>query len=578
MVGANFVPDAPAVPRTRTWTVISWMLAGLVLAAPLAADTAPPEPIRLHGEWRLRAGDDPRWADPALDDRGWKRAEVPAEWETVLPEYDGFGWYRREVRLPPVLEEGALGVQLGTVGDAFQVYWNGVLVGGRGSFPPHFVEGVHPSLFLVPARALAVRPGGPHVLAVRVYNDYAYGGMMGGARVGRYDVLVAGSPPRETVIGGLISFFLAVGVYHLVFFLGRREARENLYFAVLCALVALYGATYSSTFAAAVMEHVNPYRLGLLAVLLAAPVFLALSRRLFDLPRRRWGWVPGALFLAAVPVSAALPLVRLAELNDWIDAALFLGLMGTVARAARASAPHTPHARTLVGGTVVFAAAVAWDLGSEYGVTTVARVLPGVPGLFWIGFLAFVLAVGIATAGKWARAASDALTDTLTGLARRHVFEEALLREAERMRRSGGKLALVAIDLDHFKRINDTWGHRTGDEVLVRVGRLLRHSARNVDLAARLGGEEFGVLLVDTDAEGARAFAERFREHLNALEIPAPGGVVRVTASAGIAAAEEVPDPDHLLDEADRAVYRAKELGRDRVVVAPSTAAAARGG
>ena len=549
------------------------MLVGLALFAP-APDTTPPEPVRLHGEWRLRAGDDLRWASPALDDRAWKRAEVPAEWETVLPNHDGFGWYRREVRLPAVLEEGPLGLHLGTVGDAFEVYWNGVRIGGRGSFPPRFVEGVHPSLFLVPARALAVRAGGPHVVAVRVYNDYAYGGMMGGARVGRYDVLVAGSPPRETIIGGLISFFLAVGAYHLVFFLRRREARENLHFAVLCVLVALYGATYSTTFAAAVVEHVNPYRLGLLAILLAAPVFLALTRRLFDLPRTRWGWAAGALFLAAVPLCAALPLVRLAELNEWIDAALFLGLVATVVRAVRGSAPHAPQARTLVVGTVAFAAAVIWDLGNESGVTTVARVLPGVPGLFWIGFLAFVMAVGIATAGKWARAEIDALTDTLTGLSRRHVFEEALRREAERMRRSGGKLAVVVIDLDHFKRINDTWGHRTGDEVLVRVGRLLRYSARNIDLAARLGGEEFGVLLFDTDARGALAFVERFRGHLRALEVPAPGGVVRVTASAGIAAAEDAADPDALLDAADRAVYRAKEEGRDRMVVFPSRSAA----
>ncbi|HEX7238649.1 MAG TPA: hypothetical protein VF263_00170, partial [Longimicrobiaceae bacterium] len=258
--------------------MFAWILAGLALLAapplPAAVDTAPPPSIRLQGEWRVRTGDDLRWADPALDDgAGWTAAQVPGEWEQVFPGYDGWGWYRREVTLPPALAAGPLGLQLGTVGDAFEVYWNGVRVGRRGAFPPRFVEGIHPSLFVVPPAVLALRPGGPHVVALRVYNQYAFGGMLGGAKVGRYDVLVAESPPRETVIGGLISFFLAVGVYHLAFFFRRRSARENLYFAALCLFVALYGATYSAAFAGRVIAHVNPYRLGLLASLAAGPVF-----------------------------------------------------------------------------------------------------------------------------------------------------------------------------------------------------------------------------------------------------------------------------------------------------------------
>jgi diguanylate cyclase (GGDEF)-like protein len=548
--------------------MIAWLVAGMaLLAAPAPLpDTAPPPPVSLAGAWSFRTGDDLRWADPALEARGWTTLEVPSEWESVAPGYDGFGWYRREVMLPPALAEGPVGVRLGTVADAFEVYWNGVRIGGKGAFPPHFVEGVHPSLFLVPARALAAGAGGKHVMAVRVYNAYAYGGMMGGARVGRYDVLVAESPPRETVIGGLISFFLAIGIYHLAFYLRRRRARENLSFALLCVLVALFGATYSSAFASAVGGYVNPYRLGLLAELAAAPVFMRLVARLFDFPFTRLARGVELLFLAALPLAVVLPLPHLWEFNDWVDLGIFAGLLTTVWRVGRAASPRNPHARALALGTVAFAATVVWDLGNEYG-TPVARVLPGVPGLFWIGFLCFLLSVGIATAGKWARAEMDARTDTLTGLSRRHVFEQALRREAERLRRSGGRLALVIIDLDHFKRINDTWGHRVGDEVLTRVGRLLRHSARNIDVAARLGGEEFGVLLFDPGPVGAQAFVERFRGHLARLEVTAPGGPVKVTASIGVAVAEDLVDPDELLDAADRASYRAKQEGRDRLVM-----------
>lgn len=554
-----------------------WTLAGLLLLAAPAAQadtTAPPPPVALEGEWRFRTGDDPRWADPALDDHGWMPVAVPGVWEDAVPGYDGFGWYRREVVLPPALAEGPLGVRFGTVGDAFEVYWNGVLIGRRGSFPPRFVEGVDPALVLVPGRALAARPDGRHVVAVRVYNAYAYGGLMGGARVGRYDVLIDRSP-RDTVIGALLAFFLAIGIYHLTFYVRRREARENLHFAVLCALVSLHGATYSSAFAALVTPYVNPYRVGLLALLVAGPFFLVLVHRLFELPLGQWARRVSLVFAAAFVASAALPLGVLAEFNVWVDAALAAGLVAMAARAALSSPLRGGHARVLAVGTAAFSAAVVWDLASEYHLLPLARVLPGVPGLFWLGFLAFIVTVGIATAGKWARAEVDALTDTLTGLSRRHVFEEALRRETGRMRRSGGRIALVVMDLDHFKRINDTWGHRMGDEVLARVGRLLRHSARNIDLTARLGGEEFGVLLFDTGMEGALAFVERFRGHLRELEVAAPGGPVRVTASVGIAVAEEVADPDDLLDAADRAAYRAKSEGRDRLVTVTVPPAAA---
>lgn len=550
--------------------MIAWILAGLALLAPPllpAPDTAAPPPVSLAGEWRFRPGDDPAWAAPALDDGGWMRAEVPAEWEQVVPDHDGWGWYRREVVLPPGLAGEPLGIQFGTVGDAFEVYWNGVLIGKRGAFPPRFVEGIDPSLFVVPSRALAVRPGGPHEVAVRVYNAYAYGGMMGGARVGRYDVLVAKTPPREMVIGALVSFFLAIGVYHLVFFLRRRAARENLYFAALCGLVGLYGATYSGAFAALVIPYVNPYRLGLMASLVAAPIFLALTNLLFGLRLRRWGYAAVALFAVSVPVAALLPLNLLARFHHLINVAVVLGLLAILARALLAGSRRAPHSRILVAGTAVFSLCIFWDLASEYGWAPVARILPGTPGLFWIGFLVLTVAVGVVTAGQWALAEVSALTDPLTGLARRHVLEEALRKEAARVRRTGGSLALAVVDLDHFKQINDTHGHRMGDEVLARVGRFLRHSARNIDLPARMGGEEFAILLPDTGEEGALIFMERFRNHLRSLEIAAGEETLRVTASAGVAVGDEDPDPDALLDAADAAMYRAKAEGRDRVVV-----------
>ena len=178
-----------------------------------------------------------------------------------------------------------------------------------------------------------------------------------------------------------------------------------------------------------------------------------------------------------------------------------------------------------------------------------------------------MVSVGIATAGKWALTEATARVDPLTELARRHVLDDALRRECERLRRTGGSVALVMIDLDHFKQVNDRHGHAVGDLVLARVGRLLRSSARNIDTPARFGGEEFAVLLCDSGLEGARAFSERFRRHLHDLLIPVSGGgMIGVTASIGIAVGTDLVDPEALLEAADQAMYRAKLKGRDRAV------------
>ncbi|HEX6040151.1 diguanylate cyclase [Longimicrobium sp.] len=543
-----------------------------LLAAPAFAQSA--DSVSLDGAWRFHAGDATAWASPSLDDRAWTTLRVPAPWEDGIGDYNGYGWYRREVRLPDGLRGAPLGLRFGTVGDAFEVYWNGVRVGTRGGMPPDFMEGVVLRPFFIPDSVLDRAVDGRHVVAVRVYNAYAYGGLMTPVLVARYDTLASRRSPRSVVVGGLVSFFLAIGVYHLAFWLRRRAARENLLFAAVCLCVCVYGSTYAEPVQGALIPVMHPYRVGLLSLLAGGPAYVALVNRLFGLRGgRRTRLVHGA-FAAAFAVGLVLPLPRLAEFNQWIDGALVMGLVTVVVRAWKASRPGSgtpaPHARTLLLGTAAFSVSLAYDLLSEYfAFIPVARVLPGLPGVFWIGFFVFLMAVGTATAGQWALTEVAALVDPLTELSRRHVLEDALRRESGRLRRTGGSLALVMIDLDHFKRINDTHGHRVGDQVLARVGRLLRSSARNLDLPARFGGEEFAVLLYDTDLAGALAFCERFRANLAEMRVPVAGGAaVQVTASMGVSVGSDLVDPDALVEVADRALYQAKGEGRDRLVSA----------
>lgn len=159
--------------------------------------------------------------------------------------------------------------------------------------------------------------------------------------------------------------------------------------------------------------------------------------------------------------------------------------------------------------------------------------------------------------------------DSLTGLANRRHFMDVLQREMERSDRYGHPLALIMLDLDHFKSVNDTHGHAVGDSVLREAARALRTVCRDVDLAARLGGEELALLLPETGAAGARVVAERAREQIAAVAHAAPdGSTFRVTASFGVAAARPGDTVEGVLHAADEALYRAKDAGRNQVAMA----------
>jgi two-component system cell cycle response regulator len=157
------------------------------------------------------------------------------------------------------------------------------------------------------------------------------------------------------------------------------------------------------------------------------------------------------------------------------------------------------------------------------------------------------------------------LTDSLTGVGNRRLLDQALAREVGRSGRMAASLGLLMADLDHFKRVNDTYGHDAGDKVLAAFGDLLRRQMRAIDVIARFGGEEFVMLLPDTDRDGATDAAERIRAELKALRV-APLAVP-VTVSIGVVILAPGEQGESLLRRADKALYEAKAAGRDRVVV-----------
>ncbi|MDH4027290.1 MAG: GGDEF domain-containing protein, partial [Nitrospirota bacterium] len=163
-----------------------------------------------------------------------------------------------------------------------------------------------------------------------------------------------------------------------------------------------------------------------------------------------------------------------------------------------------------------------------------------------------------------------AVKDSLTGLFNHRYFQELLEREIYRAERYARPLSLLMIDIDHFKKVNDTYGHPKGDMVLQEIGELLRKSIRGSDTAARYGGEEFAIVLPETEMNGAMALAERVRKTVEKLEVKIYEHTITVTISIGLTTynpATAKKSKAEIIEAADRALYNSKEAGRNRLSV-----------
>ena len=163
----------------------------------------------------------------------------------------------------------------------------------------------------------------------------------------------------------------------------------------------------------------------------------------------------------------------------------------------------------------------------------------------------------------------EALLDPLTKLANRKLFDDGLSDALEESREAGRPLSLMLLDIDHFKRFNDTWGHQTGDQVLRLVAMTLKSNLKGKDIAARYGGEEFAAILPETDLEGAVILADNIRKAVQAKELlkrSTNEKLGRITASFGVATLREADTASSLIERTDRCLYAAKHAGRNRVV------------
>ena len=210
-------------------------------------------------------------------------------------------------------------------------------------------------------------------------------------------------------------------------------------------------------------------------------------------------------------------------------------------------------------------------IGAPVGLVLVRSVSHDELGLYLYVGIGTVLVMTIFGAVLGAK--EDALArltwaDALTGLGNRRLFDQRLREELARARRRSAPLSLMILDLDRFKRVNDTFGHVRGDFVLQTIAGVVREAFREGDVVCRYGGEEIAVIAPDTKGTEALNLAERVRERIAQTEIPLDGTPWKLTVSVGLAEALPGETPEAVTDRADAALYRAKEGGRNRTCVA----------
>jgi len=167
-------------------------------------------------------------------------------------------------------------------------------------------------------------------------------------------------------------------------------------------------------------------------------------------------------------------------------------------------------------------------------------------------------------AEEYRKAKHLSVTDSLTGLFNRQKLDNALDDEIKRATRSFSPFCVILLDLDDFKRVNDTYGHLVGDKILIEISEILRHKARETDIVGRWGGEEFMIVCPVTDGLGGKEFAEKIRVQIEQHSFPTIG---KNTASVGIVNYEQSDDVKSILERVDKALYQAKTQGKNRVVV-----------
>ena len=526
--------------------------------------------VRLNGEWefywnQLLSPEDFKKEPGAADIR---YIRVPSVWNDgswygeELPGY-GYGTYRLTV-----LTDGSdqmLAVKMKEIFTSYRLWINGRLVYSCGRVGPSSDEAVprfssHVSSF--PAEGKKIE------IIMQVSNfTYKTGGFSTAMELGPASVLKTRREKSLVLHYILFGSLLIMGLYHFGLYSLRREDPSTLYFGLLCLIMITRVLVTNEMFFADLFPKASwelMIRIIVVGYYLLIPVFVTF---LFSLYPRAYHRKLIRL-IQAVGLAAALT-VLITRQSFYVQTEIFIQgfmiivfvyiLIGLIKAAYR----RMDGALLVIIGMMLFFVTVVNDL--LYG--QYSRIYHPVNTLTPYGLFLFIFIQSYILSARFSHAFRIANIDELTQVYNRRRFTELSEQLFSAHERSGRKLSLLFIDLDHFKSVNDNYGHDIGDLVLKTVAQIFRGAIRRSDIFGRLGGEEFALLLPDTDIDEACVIADRIRVRLSGTKIAFDDSSVSVTMSVGAASNEDEAaiSLKKLSKYADQALYRAKNGGRNRV-------------
>jgi diguanylate cyclase (GGDEF)-like protein len=349
--------------------------------------------------------------------------------------------------------------------------------------------------------------------------------------------------------------YLLFGVIHLDLWFRRRDRLGHLWLAAACASALLVDITgivqrRSSFEPNPVLDALN-----LLGVACATVSLFELVSTFRRKPSGRVARSAEVILLLLAPVAGGV----FSSLTPAVVAGCGLLLVWAMIRAIRAARRGDRESAMVARGFMVLTLCLIGDILHEL------KILPLPGGLPIVGFIVLFLASARSLNERFEEEEAASRTDSLTGLLNRRGFLESGDGAIVRARRSGKPLCVIIADIDHFKAVNDAYGHAAGDAALKQLAAALRSSVRAQDAVARWGGEEFILLLPETGRVGAAKVAEALRATVAELPISYEGKSIALTLSLGVAEHDPIRNFEETIGVADAALYRAKEQGRNRV-------------
>lgn len=540
------------------------MQSGLALFVTLGAVLAAPFSVRgnkaipIDGTWQLRLGE--------TGDE-WSNVRVPGNLPFQGVSYDGVLWLRATFTLPEGWGAQDAAVRLPMTANAYEVFVNGTPAGGRGKIGPagELIEkDFRAAVWRLPGAAL--RHGETNTLELRVRTFYGNGGVQAPSVLLGPEQLVREAHERDTQrTAMLFSLFAFAGFFHLVLFAGRRRERHHLAFTgIALSLASITAGINTFGYLVSSSPDFNAYLV--FVPLLAMPFFFVRFFSLF-FERKPQPWLGIAVGVGAVGGASLLLSSAFHPLYPFFErvvlpaailvlvGALCLSLFWTIGGAVRGQLG----ARAILVGAAVYVLTsileLAWSL---HLIDTHVDS--------YLGFATLVGAMVIAIASRLAwlhRQVEIGERDQLTNTFTRHGFKQRLDLAIERNERGEAPLCCIMLDLDHFKEVNDVHGHLFGDDVLkASAAALSRELRAGLDIVARWGGEEFLILLPGTAQTRALEIAGRVQTALHGLRFE-DQPKVRVTASLGVAERMKGEAFETWVARADKALYAAKDAGRD---------------